>query len=283
MAIKLLVDSASDISKEEAEKLNISMIPLIITFGQEDFYDGVDILPNQFFEKLIESTTLPKTSQINPFRFEEEFEKLTKNGDELIVITISSKLSGTYESAIRAKGKFKDNVFVIDSLNACIGERLLCQLALILINENKKSAKEIVDELNIMKTKIRVLALLDTLEYLRKGGRISSLVAFAGEMLSIKPVVAIIEGKVKLVGKARGSKNGKNLLNKLVNESGGIYFSLPYGTVYSGLDNSLLKKYVKDSSSLYQEHTNDIPSYQIGSTIGTHVGPGAIGVAFFEK
>lgn len=102
-------------------------------------------------------------------------------------------------------------------------------------------------------------------------------------MLSIKPVVAIIEGKVKLVGKARGSKNGKNLLNKLVNESGGIDFSLPYGTVYSGLDNSLLKKYVKDSSSLYQEHTNDIPSYQIGSTIGTHVGPGAIGVAFFEK
>ncbi|MDD7735944.1 MAG: DegV family protein [Bacillales bacterium] len=283
MAIKLLVDSASDISKEEAEKLNISMIPLIITFGQEDFYDGVDILPNQFFEKLIESTTLPKTSQINPFRFEEEFEKLTKNGDELIVIMISSKLSGTYESAIRAKEKFKDNVFVIDSLNACIGERLLCQLALILINENKKSAKEIVDELNIMKTKIRVLALLDTLEYLRKGGRISSLVAFAGEMLSIKPVVAIIEGKVKLVGKARGSKNGKNLLNKLVNESGGIDFSLPYGTVYSGLDNSLLKKYVKDSSSLYQEHTNDIPSYQIGSTIGTHVGPGAIGVAFFEK
>lgn len=283
MAIKLLVDSASDISKEEAEKLNISMIPLIITFGQENFYDGVDILPNQFFEKLIESTTLPKTSQINPFRFEEEFEKLTKNGDELIVITISSKLSGTYESAIRAKEKFKDNVFVIDSLNACIGERLLCQLALILINENKKSAKEIVDELNIMKTKIRVLALLDTLEYLRKGGRISSLVAFAGEMLSIKPVVAIIEGKVKLVGKARGSKNGKNLLNKLVNESGGIDFSLPYGTVYSGLDNSLLKKYVKDSSSLYQEHTNDIPSYQIGSTIGTHVGPGAIGVAFFEK
>lgn len=283
MAIKLLVDSASDISKEEAEKINISMIPLIITFGQEDFYDGVDILPNQFFEKLIESTTLPKTSQINPFRFEEEFEKLTKNGDELIVITISSKLSGTYESAIRAKEKFKDNVFVIDSLNACIGERLLCQLALILINENKKSAKEIVDELNIMKTKIRVLALLDTLEYLRKGGRISSLVAFAGEMLSIKPVVAIIEGKVKLVGKARGSKNGKNLLNKLVNESGGIDFSLPYGTVYSGLDNSLLKKYVKDSSSLYQEHTNDIPSYQIGSTIGTHVGPGAIGVAFFEK
>lgn len=201
----------------------------------------------------------------------------------MIVITISSKLSSTYESAIRAKEKFKDNVFVIDSLNACIGERLLCQLALILINENKKSAKEIVDELNIMKTKIRVLALLDTLEYLRKGGRISSLVAFAGEMLSIKPVVAIIEGKVKLVGKARGSKNGKNLLNKLVNESGGIDFSLPYGTVYSGLDNSLLKKYVKDSSSLYQEHTNDIPSYQIGSTIGTHVGPGAIGVAFFEK
>ena len=124
----------------------------------------------------------------------------------MIVITISSKLSGTYESAIRAKEKFKDNVFVIDSLNACIGERLLCQLALILINENKKSAKEIVDELNIMKNKIRVLALLDTFEYWRKGGRISSLVAFAGEMLSIKPVVAIIEGKVKLVGKARVSK-----------------------------------------------------------------------------
>ena len=127
------------------------------------------------------------------------------------------------------------------------------------------------------------MALLGTLEYLKKGGRISSAVAFAGELISLKPVVGIIDGEVKLVGKALGSRRGNNLLNKLIQNSNGIDFSMPYGTIFSGLDSSLLDKYIQDSNMLWQGYTECVPKYQLGATIGTHIGPGAIGVAFFEK
>lgn len=279
--IKLMVDSAADIAQTEAQTLGIEMMPMLITIGEEEYYDGVNLLPNEFYEKLIENDSLPKTSQINPYRFEEAFERLTENGDEVIVITISSKLSGTYASAQTAAEKFNGKVSVIDSLNACIGERLLCEYALRLIKSGLDKT-EIVRILEEKKTKIKVLALLNTLEYLKKGGRISSAVAFAGEMISLKPVIGIVDGAVKLVGKAIGSKKGANLLNKLVESTNGIDFSMPYGTVYSGLNVSFLEKYIKDSAHLWESHTDHIPQYQLGATIGTHVGPGAIGVAFFE-
>ena len=282
MAIRILIDSAADIGKAEAEKMNVIMLPMIISFGAEDYYDGVNLSPKQFYEKLIESDTLPKTSQVTPYRFEEAFKKYTANGDDLIVITISSKLSGTYEGAKQAAENFKDKVYVVDSMNAAIGERLLCEYALRLI-EQGKTAKEIVAILEEEKSKINVMAVLGTLEYLRKGGRISAAVAFAGEVLSLKPVVAVVDGEVKLVGKALGSKKGNNLLNRLVQEKGGIDFSKPYGTIYSGLDRTTLDKYVKDSAALWAEHTDDVPVHILGGTIGTHVGPGAVGVAFFRK
>lgn len=278
--IKLLIDSAADISKQEAEEKGIVMIPMLITIGTEEFYDGVNLYPEQFWEKLIESDVLPKTSLINSFRFEEIFEKHTKSGEELIVITISSKLSGTYASAQQAAQKFAGKVHVIDSLNACVGERLLCDYALRLI-EQGLSVKEIVNELEEKKKRIKVMALLSTLEYLKKGGRISTAVAFAGEMISIKPVVGVVDGEVKLIGKALGSRKGNNLLNKLVQEVGGIDFTMPYATVWSGLDTSILDKYIKDSANLWAVHSDNVPKYILGATIGTHVGPGVVGVAFF--
>lgn len=127
------------------------------------------------------------------------------------------------------------------------------------------------------------MALLGTLEYLKKGGRISGAVAFAGELISLKPVVGVVGGEVKLIGKAIGSRKGNNLLSKLVTESNGIDFSMPYGTIWSGLDESLLNKYIQDSAALWQGNTERMPKHQLGATIGTHIGPGAVGVAFFEK
>ncbi len=280
--VKLIIDSASDISAKEAQELGIVMMSMTITFGDKDYLDGVDLLPTRFYEKLIESDTLPKTSQINEYRFEEEFKKHVDNGDDVVVITISSKLSGTYNSAVHASNKFEGKVFVVDSLNAAIGERLLCQYALRLIKEGK-SAKDVAEALESKKGKINLMAMLGTLEYLKKGGRISAAVAFAGKLLSLKPVVAVVDGEVKLIGKALGSKNGSNLLTKLVTEKGGIDFDMPYGVIYSGLDDTMLKKYVVDSAHLYEGHIDNVPAYLIGGTIGTHVGPGAIGVAFFEK
>ncbi len=280
--IKIVVDSASDIDQQEADELGITLLPMQVRFGEEEFLDGVNLSHRTFFEKLIESAELPKTSQINEYRFEECFENLTKNGDEVIAILLSSKLSGTFESAKRASKKFDGKVFVVDSLNACIGERILCQYALRLVKEGKLSAKEIVDELNEKKTKIQLLAVLGTLKYLKKGGRISSLVAFTGEVFAIKPVISVVGGEVKMVGKAIGSKKGNNLLMQLVEKCGGIKFDMPYALAYSGLSDDFLQKYLKDSEALWKGKTENIPTYMIGSTIGTHVGPGAIAVAFFS-
>ena len=123
--IKILVDSASDVEQSEAEELGISLIPMQIRFGNEEFYDGVNLFHKEFFERLIESAELPQTSQINEYRFEEQFKKLTEDGSEVIAVTISSKLSGTYSCAVKAAKKFAGKVFVVDSLNVCSGERIL--------------------------------------------------------------------------------------------------------------------------------------------------------------
>ncbi|MDE7182238.1 MAG: DegV family protein [Clostridia bacterium] len=280
--IKILVDSASDVEKSEADELGISLIPMKVRFGGEEYSDGINLTHREFFEKLIESNELPQTSQINEFSWKESFKNLTADGSEVIAITISSKLSGTYSCAVKAAKKFAGKVYVVDSLQACIGERILLQYAIRLVKEGK-SAVETVKELDAKKSKIQLLAVLDTLKYLRKGGRISSVAAIAGEMLSIKPVISVTKGEVKLVGKAIGSKKGNNLLNQLVEKCGGIDFDMPYALAYSGLSDDYLQKYLKDSEQLWKGKTDFIPAYMIGSTIGTHAGPNAIGVAFFAK
>lgn len=281
--IKILVDSACDLEQSDAQALGVSLLPLQIRFGEEEFLDGVTLSHRAFFEKLIETNTLPQTSQINEYRFEEAFSELTENGSEVVAITLSSKLSGTHASAVKAAKKFGGKVHVVDSLNACIGERVLLEYAVRLVKEGRLGAAEIAAELDEKKGKIQLLAVLDTLQYLRKGGRISSVTAIAGEMLSIKPVISVVRGEVKLVGKAMGSKKGNNLLTKLVSDCGGIDFTMPYVLGYSGLSDEFLQKYIRDSEALWKEHTDHVPYYLIGSTIGTHVGPGAIAVAFFAK
>ena len=281
--IKLLIDSASDIEQTEADELGVELVPMQIRFGKEEFLDGVNLSHGKFFEKLIESSELPQTSQINEFRFEEAFKKLTADGSEVVAVTISSKLSGTFGCAQKAAKKFAGRVFVVDSLNACIGERILFEYALRLVKENRLTACEIAGMLDEKKKKIQLLAVLDTLKYLRKGGRISSVTAIAGEVLSIKPVVSVVKGEVKLVGKALGSKKGNNLLNQLVQSCGGIDFSMPYSLAYSGLSEAFLEKYIADSERLWKGKTDCIPVHMIGSTIGTHIGPGGIAVAFFAE
>lgn len=280
--IKIIVDSASDVVKNEADERGIYLMPLKVRFGDEEYSDGVDITKTEFFEKLIESAELPQTSQVNEYAWEEGFAALTADGSEVIAITISSKLSGTYSSAVKAAKKFGGKVYVVDSIQACIGERVLLDYALRLVGEGK-SAAETVKELNEKKHKIQLLAVLDTLKYLRKGGRISSVAAIAGELLSIKPVISIVKGEIKLLGKAMGSKKSNNLLNQLVEKCGGIDFDMPYALAYSGLSDLYLQKYLNDSAHLWKDKTDYIPSYMIGSTIGTHAGPNAIAVSFFAK
>ena len=145
------------------------------------------------------------------------------------------------------------------------------------------SAEALVEKMTAERGSLRVFAVLDTLEYLKKGGRISAATAFAGGLLSIKPVVEVRNGQVSLAGKARGSKNGNNLLRKLIGESRGIDFDRPYCVAFSVSSDALMRRYIEDSADVWQAGERELPTCSIGSVIGTHVGPGAVGAAFFEK
>ncbi len=281
MSVRIIVDSASDITVEKAAELGVDVLPLKTIFGEEEFLDGVDISHKQFYEKLIESDVHPTTSQIPPYEYEELFKEVKAAGDTAVCITISSRLSGCYQSANIAAEEYEDSVVLVDSENVAIGEMLLIELALQL-REEGKNAKEIAAVLEQEKKKIRVLALLDTLEYLKKGGRISGAAAMAGGLLSIKPVISIENGVIETLGKARGSKNGQNLLREYVHKSD-IDYSRPCLLAYTGLSDELLKKYIQDSNEIYAPFGQELPIHTIGSTIGTHAGPGAIAVAFFSR
>ena len=258
------------------------MLPLKTIFGQEEFLDGVTLDHVTFYNKLIESDVLPTTSQLSPFDYEQKFHEAVERGDDVVCIALSSKLSGCYQSASIAAEEFPGKIVVVDSRSVAIGERILVQIALKARDEGK-SAPEISALLEEHIQKLRLIALVDTLEYLKRGGRVSSAAAFAGTLLGIKPVIAVEDGAVSILDKARGSKNGNNMLMTLVEKNGGINFDLPFALAYSGLDDSMLQKYISDSASLYEEKADHLPVCTIGSTIGTHVGPGAIAVAFFSN
>lgn len=278
MKIRIITDSASEMVSGE----HLTVLPLTITFGTTEYADGVTLSHQEFYEKLIESDELPTTSQVTPFAFAEALKEAQKNGEYAIIITLSSKLSGTYSSALIAAKDFPDMVHVIDSANVCIGEKILVEYAMNLLNGGA-DAQEIIAKTESKVSQICVIGLLDTLEYLRKGGRISNLSGALGEILAIKPVITIADGAVAILGKARGSRKGNNLLTEQIEKNGGIDFSMPFALGYSGLDDSVLKKYIADQVRLWQGYTTTLPIDQIGATIGTHVGPGAIAVAFFHK
>ncbi|MCH4192598.1 MAG: DegV family protein [Butyrivibrio sp.] len=277
--IRIITDSAADIELQEAQTLQITILPMQIQFGEQSFLDRYEITADAFYQKLIETDALPSTSQINPYTFEEEFEKVKAAGDSAIVILVGAELSGTYQNAHLVAADY-DNIYVVDSRNVTVGEQCLVRLA-VLLRDKGKNAAEIADILNEKKEKVTILALLDTLEYLKKGGRISAAAAAVGNLLVIKPVITVRDGKIAVVGKARGSKSGNNLLMEQI-RNGGIDYSLPLILGYSGLDHSLLDKYIEDSRCIWDGHTDQLYISQMGSTIGTHAGPGAIAVGFFR-
>lgn len=281
MSVRIIVDSASDLTKQRADALNLDYVPLKTLFGEEEFLDGITLSHEGFYEKLIECGVMPTTNQIPPYDFKEKYKAVKAAGDTAVVITLSSLLSGTYQSAAIALDGYEDCISLVDSLNVSVGEQNLVQYA-VRLRDRGLSAPEIAAELDRVKHKICVLAVFDTLEYLKQGGRISKSAAWAGTILSIKPVITVVKGEVAILGKARGSRNGNNMLIENVRQSGGIDFSMPYCLGYTGLDDTLLQKYIRDSASLWEGKVTNLPITTIGSTIGTHAGPGAIAVSYFH-
>ena len=280
MSLKIVLDSTSDLVPELLGKFEI--VPLTVNFGEEEFIDGVTITREEFYAKLIESDVIPTTSQATPEAFERVFKKVVENGDEVLCITVASKLSGTYQSACIAAEEFPGKVRVIDSKSVAIGSAILAEFALSLL-EKGLSAEEIEKELIEKREDIIIVALIDTLEYLKKGGRLSKTAAFAGSLLNIKPVVSVEDGEINVLGKARGSKQGSNFLIKEIEKAGGVDFSMPLLLGYTGHDPYMLEKYKEDSRFIWEGKVENLRETCIGSVIGTHVGPGAIAVAFFRK
>ncbi len=278
VSVRIIIDSSADFEPEIADELGITVIPMKTIFGEKEFAEGIDITREQFYEKLVESDEFPRTSQVTPFEFARELDKL-EDGDEALIITLSGKLSGTAESARTAASQSPAPAFVVDSESVTIGERILVERA-VEMRDAGAEAKTIAETLDREKADIKVIATLDTLEYLKRGGRISAAAALAGGLLSIKPVVGVVDGEVAVLGKARGSKQGNNMLREMIAETG-IDFSRPVHLGYTGLSDKLLRKYVADSRDLFEAHLDELSSSIIGSTIGTHVGPGAIAVAYF--
>lgn len=278
MKTRIIVDSTSDLMPEIREQVHV--VPLTLRFGEEEFIDGVTIDHKTFYEKLVETDVFPSTSQAVPSAFEVEYDKARKAGESVVVITLASRLSGTYQSAVLAAEDY-ENIYVVDSTSVAIGGGILVELALRYLAEGM-SAKEIAERLDEEKKKIVVVALVDTLEYLKKGGRISKTVAFAGSVLNIKPVISLTDGVINILGKARGSKMGNNLLMQEIEKAGGVDFDKPVLLGYTGLSDALLQKYIADSKAIWEKGLAKVRYTTIGSTIGTHVGPGAVAVAFFK-
>ena len=275
MSIKIIVDSTADMTPDVAAQVGI--VPLTVHFGDREYTAGVDIDNQKFYEMLVESDELPTTSQPTPFAFAQEFRKAVDAGHEVICLTCSGKLSGTNQSANIAAEDFDGKVTVVDSGTIAISLGILAEYAVSLVEQGLSSA-EIAKKLEETKENVRLLALVDTLDYLKKGGRVSPTVAFAGGLLNIKPMITIADGEIQILGKARGSKQGNTLMNQEARKQG-IDLTMPIMVGYTGTDDALLQKFLEDGSDFWKAASVSL----VGSVVGTHAGPGAVAVAFFVR
>ena len=278
MSVRIVIDSTCDLIPAIRDRVKV--VPLSIHFGNEEYIDGVTINTKEFYEKLVGGDVLPTTSQPTPAAFSEVYEEAVAAGDSVIAITVASKLSGTYHSATIAAADFEGKVFVVDGRSVAIGTTILVQYALKLADEGK-SAEEIFEALLAIRSRVRVTAILDTLDYLHKGGRISKTVAIAGGLLAIKPIISVDAGVLAMISKARGNKLANASMNKEIDKMGGIDLSMPIVLGYTGTSDELLQKYIAQSGDFWGG--NDFPTTIVGSTVGTHAGPGAVAAAFFVQ
>ena len=282
----IMTDSASDITQKEADNLGIRIVPLTTTFPDGTYRDGVDIKAEEFYEKVASTDSIPFTSQPSPAEFLSAFDAAFASADDIVCITISSGLSGTCQSACIARDdlpeQLQSHVHIIDSLTCSVAEGLLVRVA-IRMRDAGETAEKIAAELEQQRDRVHIVAFVDTLDYLSKGGRMPKALSAAATFLSIHPVIGIVDGKVALLGQARGPKKGQNVLTKVVRQNGGVNFSLPFRLAYSGGGRDLLQRYWEENDDLHAEWRGEPPVSMLGPVIGTHSGPGAIAVAFFEN
>lgn len=284
MKVKIITDSTSEISQKQAASLDISIVPIKSIFGDREYREGIDMMPEAFYQKLEMSDELPTTSQPSPGDFEKVFRQSLAEGDQIVAITISSKLSGTWQSAAIAKEAIgvsdgADNIYLVDSESATVGLNILMQRA-IEMRDAGKTAKEIAQAIEVLKKEIQIFAVVDTLEYLHKGGRLSAAAKTAGTLLKVKPIITVTDGEIKVVAKSRGLKKAYDEIYNLIAAAGGIDFDQPFALGYTGKKDRF-NDFAEMSKTHLEGHDYEVVS--IGCAIGTHVGPGAVAIAFFVK
>lgn len=280
MAIRIVIDSTSDVTDEIIEKYKIKMVPLTVNFEDESLLDKIELNSKDFFDKLEKAEKLPTTTLVSPGAFVEAFSEILMEGDQVLGIFLASEFSGTYDSARMAKDMIgSDDIHIIDTRSVCLGSFALILEAIELVQKNKP-IEEIVNELNQLKEKIVAVAALDTLKYLEKGGRLSKGQAVVGSLLNIKPIIEIKDGKLSVIEKIRGKnktikwfdewigKNNYDLSDKTV--------LLFHGRAYDQL--KLLRETLEEKYKI-----KNIIEQEIGAVIGTHAGPGVLGVGFLNK
>ena len=279
MAVTLITDSGCDLTWEQARELNVILIPMTVHFGDEEYFSGIDLSNEDFYKKLAVSAELPTTSQPTPFQFEQAYAKIKQNGDEAVVLCVSSALSGTYQSANIAQDGYEDCVYVVDSQAVSTAQKVLLDYAISLRNHGA-SAKEIALALEAKKNDVCAFAAIETLEYLIKGGRLSKAAGAVGSVLGIRPILTLKDGALTIAGKARGVKGAISMTNKMIADVG-IDFSMPVAVGYTGCDPEVIRPYLDGDCSAFSGENPNI--YHIGSTVGPHAGPGAFIAAFFRK
>lgn len=280
MGIRIITDSTSDISREQAKQMDITLVPLKVIFGDKEYKEGVEITIDGFYEKLLKAEKLPTTSQPAPDDFLGYFEEAKAAGDSVIVMLIAGKLSGTCQSAMIAREMAAyENIHIIDSNTTITGLRLLVEHAVRLRKEGRTAA-EIADVIHGLKDRIVLLAMVDTLEYLHKGGRLSKSSAILGTLLKFKPIITLKDGAIGVVGKERGIHKGIAKILETMEEYGDIDTAYPVNLGFTAEDSKC--NMLKDKM-LEKYRLGDISMYPVGCVVGTHVGPGACVVTYIKK
>lgn len=282
MSFRIITDSASDIPQETAEKWGITVMPIHTRFGEEEYLDGVTLKPEQFFEKLVKTDEIPRTSQITPYEFGQEFQKAVDAGESVLCITMSAGVSGTYHSACTAAAEYGSSVRVIDSRQFCISLYVLIQYACI-CRDKGMSMEETGDAIEKVKGRVHVISVFATLEYLRLGGRISSAAALAGNLLSIKPVITVRDGVVEVISRARGTKKALKMAVDFIRQVGGIDESMPRCLGFTGASEAVMTSFLSDHAAAYKDYVSGLTIVPVGATVGTYAGPGAVALAFFDN
>lgn len=277
--IRIVTDSLCDLTMEHAKELNIDILPLTVRFGQTDYKCGIELTNEAFYEKLENSSDIPSTAAVNPYEFEQVFQKYVDAGDDVVAILFSKQMSATFQSAYIASDHIgSDKIHLIDCENGAMGQSLLIETAVSMRDEGL-SAREISDKITKLLPRTKTYIVIDTMEYLKRGGRISKSTALIGGLMRFHPVLQVIADGAKPVDKVKGKKSCNAwLINKLKENPADPAYRLVIGHSNAPDRAESFRKQLLEAGI-----TNDIFITCIGPIVGTHIGPNCLGIGYIEK